>query len=86
MKLPSKSQARALRFFVDHGAEGLATTESWSAYNTRAGSELDWHNHQRTLEALRRNGWVSDEDRITDAGLSALIEFVAAEKQPERKS
>jgi hypothetical protein len=77
-KLPSKSQARALRFYVDHGDDGLAAAESWSAYNASDDQQLDWYNHQRTLQSLLRRGWVNEEDKITETGLNALIEFVAA--------
>lgn len=80
MKLPSKAQARMLRFYVDHGDDGTAAAESWSAYRASDDQQLDWHNHQRTLQSLLRHGWVNEEDEITEAGLSALIEFVAANK------
>lgn len=78
MKLLSKAQARALRFYVDYGNDGLAAAESLAAYP--GVDRFAYLNHERTIDSLKRHGWVNEEDKITDAGLSALIEFVAAEK------
>lgn len=75
MKLPSKSQARALKFYIDNGHDGTAHAESLAAY--RGTDRFSYLNHERTIDSLKRHGWVSEDDKITEAGLSALIEFTS---------
>jgi hypothetical protein len=66
MKKPSDTQASALRIYAEGGEAG----DVWDDYD---GSErhLSWYRHERTIDSLRRRGWI-DDNGITEAGRKAL--------------
>lgn len=65
---PSATQARALEYY----AAGEGAEESWDdALCAHGDTHLGFYRHKRTIESLKRHGWV-DGAGITEAGRDAL--------------
>lgn len=63
----TKAQREALKAYADD-----FEAPDYAEYSDRAGPALGWLNRERVITALIRKGMIDGDQRITDAGRTAL--------------